>query len=139
MYELMCWCWSDNPQHRPTFTQIKEIISTSTFTQLLDSKKLLQEGHNFTTACIHMFRQPLSRRRHQEDVMSEKPSIASPSPSVLSVLAASADEEDIVTVFYGTGTGQISAIQILPGENTIYEVRIVCTAVDNLLCRKSIS
>lgn len=131
MYELMCWCWSDNPQDRPTFSQILTILTTGgTFTQLLDSRKLTQEGESFTTACVHTVRQQLTRsRRKQED--TEKPSVASPSPSVLSVLAATdEDEEETMSVFYGTCNGKLGTIQFLSGENISYEVR-ACTCVSS--------
>lgn len=124
MYELMCWCWSNNPQHRPDFTQIKSIISSTACSQLLDAKRLTLEDNRITVAAMHTFRQPFSRRRQQKDEpISEKPSIASPSASVLSVLAASSDEDELLTVFYGTSIGKVGMVRFLPGEKINYEVR----------------
>ena len=112
----MCWCWSDKPQDRPTFTQIKEIVSSSTFTQLLDNFRITGDDDNIQTACVHSFKQNLTRKRNAEDNLSEKRLSASPSPSVLSLLAASSDEENIVQVYYGTGKGKVGVIRFQSAE-----------------------
>ena len=91
--------------------------------QLLDSKRLTLEDNRITVGAIHMFRKPFSRRRQQQDEpMSEKPSVASPSPSVLSLLAGNADEDEVLTVYYGTSIGKIGMVRLLPGEKINYEV-----------------
>lgn len=116
MYELMCWCWSDKPQHRPTFTQIKEIVSSSTFTQLLDNFRITVDDDSIQTACVHSFKQTLTRKRNPDDNIPEKRLSASPSPSVLSLLAANSDEENIVQVYYATAKGKVGVIQFQSGE-----------------------
>lgn len=112
----MCWCWSTSPKHRPNFTQIKEIISTDTFTQLLDSNELVNDS--FTTASLHVFKQQYLRRRYQEDNLLLKHSSASPSPSVLHMLAASTEEEETTKVYYGTERGRVGTIQFFATENS---------------------
>ena len=114
MHELMCWCWSEKPQHRPLFSEIKEIIKSSMFIQLLDATSLTTNKDTFTTACVHSYKQPNTRARHPEDSITSL--LPSPSPSIVSILAASTEEEGILQVWYGTEKGKLGFIQFLTAE-----------------------
>ena len=52
LHDLMCWCWSDKPQYRPTFNEILNIIKTDTFTHLLEATPISKDLNDVTAACI---------------------------------------------------------------------------------------
>ena len=54
LYELMCWCWSDKPQHRPTFEQILDTVKRDSFTHLLEAIPVTvsDKKNMVTAACI---------------------------------------------------------------------------------------
>ena len=54
LFELMCWCWSDKPQHRPTFRQILQVIKADSFTHLLEATPMTagSRKNQVTAACL---------------------------------------------------------------------------------------
>ena len=121
MFELMCWCWSDKPQHRPDFTQISSTIASSTFTRLLGASQIM-ERDNFTCVCLHTFTPQIPYVRSSEDQLtgSLKRASATPSPAILSLFveAAAHDEESVLQVWYGTKQGQLGYVQFMLKETS---------------------
>jgi serine/threonine protein kinase len=128
MYELMCWCWSDSPNHRPTFAQIKQIISSHSFVQLLKCVPL-QSQDTFTVASLHTFKPTLSLRRRykDEDLLKGKHSAASPSPSILQILSLNTDNDEVFNIYYGTRKGQIGIFQVFAEYDS-------CNPIDDVGC-----
>ena len=112
MYELMCWCWSEKPNCRPTFSQIKEIIKTGAFTYLFGATTLTTDHDCFTSACIHTYKLP-SFNQHDKDIST---SSVAPSQSVVNLLAASIIEDNGTRVWYGTEKGKLAYVQFLSSD-----------------------
>ena len=96
LFELMCWCWSDKPQHRPTFGQILKIIKADSFTHLLDATPVTASSrkNQVTAACLKS---------------------ASSSPPKLSTLTVPAINDDGFTMTYSTASKVLSPIEIWYG------------------------
>ena len=120
MYELMCWCWSTSPKHRPTFSQIKSRISSGAFTHLLDTSELTDDS--FTTTCLHVLKNSFTRRRNQDDNLPSKHALVSPSPSVLHILASNIEDDESLNVYYGTEKGDIGIVQLFSSDKNCCEV-----------------
>ncbi len=111
----MCWCWSEKPNSRPTFPQIKEIIKGSMFTYLFGASPLTTNNDNFTAICTHTYTQPANyTQQHQP----HDESLVSPSPSVVSLLAASIIEDNNTRVWYGTEKGTLGYVQFMSSQTT---------------------
>lgn len=108
MYELMCWCWSERPAFRPTFTQIKNIIKNDTFTHLIGSAALPNDDDVYTTVSVQTYNLKNSSQGNENDLDS---SSVAPSPSVANLLAASIVQEHITRVWYGTKQGRLGYIK----------------------------
>ena len=108
----MCWCWSEKSKCRPTFTQIKKILNSSTFTYLFGAAPLTTND-NYTAVCMHTYTQPTMSHQHQPD-----DSMVSPSPSVVNLLAASIIEDNSTRVWYGTEKGKLGYVQFMSSETT---------------------
>ena len=122
MYELMCWCWSERPQDRPTFTQIKQLLESSAFTRLFGATNPVTRDDSFTAACVHTHKQqPITTTTvsttQQQTSEDDKLSRPSPSPSVVSLLAASVMEDTTTKVWYGTEKGRLGYVQFTSQES----------------------
>ena len=96
LYELMCWCWSDKPQHRPTFEQILKIVKKDSFTHLLEAVPVTSSRKNLvTSACV-------------------KFNSTSPQKGT----ASSAPSSDDLEFQYGTTTKVLSPVEIWYGTKT---------------------
>ena len=116
MFELMCWCWSDKPQHRPNVKEIIEILSTDTFTQLLSSSPVTQNNIEVTAACLRVTAVP--RRRSSVISIGRRStsgSIGDISAPYSCLFGHSAlGEETCATIWYGTEDGTLSMVQYQP-------------------------
>ena len=134
MYDLMCWCWSEKPQHRPTFEEILQILKTKSFTRLLSAMPVSKLNNVVSAACIYVsstaplanpqqFIYGSSATLHPSSSSSSVSSSPSPSlPADPSGVAAMADvatllhstvlgEETAVELWYGTQNGLVGMIQ----------------------------
>ena len=76
MIELMCWCWSEKPQHRPTFLEILRVLRTSVLTSLMSAVELNEQG--ITVACYKLSSSVPSSS--PSPITSPRTSVTSPSP-----------------------------------------------------------
>ena len=117
MQELMCWCWSDRPQHRPTFCEIHSALDSAAFLHLLGVSRLFTDQDKFKTACTHVFQQQVKRNHLSEENAVRKRESAMPSAAVVNLLSqVSADEGYTLQVWYGTERGKIGMVQFSSGE-----------------------
>ena len=97
LFELMCWCWSDKPQHRPTFRQILKIIKADSFTHLLEATPMTagSRKNQVTAACL-------------KSVIS-----STPQSSIVRTLPSISD--DGFTMTYCTASKVLSPVEIWYG------------------------
>ncbi len=122
MFELMCWCWSDLPQHRPTFDQILDTLKTDTFTSLLAATSLTKDGDEVTAASIHS-----TYARRSSITSFQSRSVTSMFASnngvdfslthtdALNLIVGGPGEELTTQVWYGTDRGNVGVIQFQRG------------------------
>ncbi len=117
LYELMCWCWSDKPQHRPTFDEILKIIKTDSFTHLLEATPISRDHDDITAACINTSLRSNSFSSFQ--TMSVGAGMGTRSDttlsyhSVMSMLSTgnnSPREDTTIQVWYGTQHGKCGVV-----------------------------
>ena len=82
MFELMCWCWSHRPHHRPDFHQILDILNMPMFYELLSVEGLLSD-HYVTAAVYRQTEPPPPSKGHRR--MGSNPSFAQVIPETASV------------------------------------------------------
>ena len=121
MFELMCWCWSDIPQHRPDFDQILQILKTDTFTHLLAATSITKDNNEITAASLHT----VAVRRTSMSSFYTKSSANSIfgmiTQSVGSGMEMSASYTGVMSLIYGNvtgGQGEESANQVWYGTDT---------------------
>ena len=56
MYELMCWCWSSKPHHRPSFSMIRQLAHHPCFTRLHHAMSVQCRGQVVTSAVKRYYR-----------------------------------------------------------------------------------
>ena len=59
MFELMCWCWGQKPQHRPPFSEILTIMKKPLFHRLLLAEEVSTNNHVVTAACFRQMDPPV--------------------------------------------------------------------------------
>ena len=105
LFELMCWCWSDKPQHRPTFEQILKVIKTDSFTHLLEATPIMSSRKNpVTAACVNFS----ASQSQQSASNSEGPMIVDNSSFTYSTATKVLSP---VEIWYGTHAGSSGVIQ----------------------------
>ena len=117
--ELMCWCWSDLPQHRPNFSQILQVLRSETFTNLVASAQAMESNTQITAACLHnVIANPIKNSTQK----AMCPSIA----RIMSVIhgKSSHENETALQVWYGTENGRCEMMQFQPS-GTIKKVHII--------------
>ena len=82
MFELMCWCWSHRPHHRPDFHQILDILNMPMFHKLLSVEGLLFD-HYVTAAVYRQTAPPPASKGHRR--MGSNPSFAQVIPETASI------------------------------------------------------
>ena len=111
MFELMCWCWSDKPHHRPDFQVVLEVMRTDTFTQLLAATAVTKDEDEPTAACIRTTSAP----RRRSSVVGRRCSIQEssfPYSGIMSLMSSIATgEETSVEIWYGTHDGALGILQ----------------------------
>ena len=119
MVELMAWCWSDRPKHRPTFDQILSILRGETLYSLVGGIPLGDETE-VHAACVKTIAIP--HRRHSSTF---NPSSSSSSAgggaglsqscmrlsSIIPARTCGIGMETGIEVWYGTVKGKLSAIR----------------------------
>lgn len=126
LYELMCWCWSDRPNHRPDFSTVLSVLKSDMFTHLLASFPINKSEEEVTTSCMR-----LSRTKRVSGSLSYN-SMADQSMSSLGVMSlvygksALAGEECATQVWYGTELGKYGMIQF-QATGIIHEVCVFNT------------
>lgn len=109
LYELMCWCWSDLPNHRPDFTVILGVLKTDMFTRLLASFPLTGNREEVTASCIRQFR---ARRTTASSIVNRDPSMSIAMISSLISFKSVMNADDFGTqVWYGTDFGKYGIVQ----------------------------
>lgn len=109
----MCWCWSDRPNHRPSFNTILSILHQDTFFHLLASYPMLKEEEDVTSSCMRLFK---SRRISSVGSLSHSmmvdQSLASLGVMNLVHGKSSLSSGEIATqIWYGTEFGKYGMIQ----------------------------
>ncbi len=107
--DLMCWCWSDSPQHRPNFTQILTTLRKEAFTNLLATAEMLESDRSrrqITASCMGMV---MDRHIKSSILKDMHPSMCQMMSRVQSM--KSLKGENAMQVFYGTDSGQCGMIQ----------------------------
>ena len=113
----MCWCWSDKPQHRPTFDEVLKIIKTDSFTHLLEATPVSRNHDEVTAACINSSCKQSSLPIFQ--TMSVGPGMGTRSDttlsyqSVMSMLSSSGGsprDDTTIQVWYGTLEGRCGVV-----------------------------
>ena len=132
MFELMCWCWSDLPQHRPNFEQILSILKCDSFTSLLAATSLTRESNDITAASLHTIctRRNSITNYHSRSVANSSIYAGGPMnidlsmtySNVVSLMTGTVGEELTTQVWYGTESGACGVVQFQRG-GTIKEVR----------------
>lgn len=97
LFELMCWCWSDKPQHRPTFEQILKVIRSDSFTHLLEATPMT-----------------IGSKKNQVTTASLK-SVVSSTPQQSTTRTVPAIREDGFTMTYSTASKVLSPVEIWYG------------------------
>ena len=113
----MCWCWSEHPMHRPTFTQILSILKADSFTNLLATAEVIrpsQLGINVTAVCVHAV-------TALETNFQGSAGISDPSLSTLMKTFKSG-----LQVFYGTNNGQCGMLQFQSTGTTEEVQQLLC-------------
>ena len=121
MFELMCWCWSEKPHHRPDFQEILKVLRTDTFTHLLADTPVSKINDDIAAACIRKSK-AVQRKRSASSYqakgccsLSQQDSLAPNSllfSGVTSLLhSSSMGEETAVEVWYGTYDGSLGLVQ----------------------------
>ena len=129
MFELMCWCWSELPQHRPKLDQIVDTLKADTFTSLLAAIPLTRDGDEVTTASIHS---TYTRRSSITSYHSKSASsmfaggngvdFSLTHTDAMSLIVGGPGEELTTQVWYGTDRGNVGVIQFQRG-GVIKDVR----------------
>ena len=127
LYELMCWCWSDLPNHRPSFTIILNILKSDMFIHLLASFSVLKEDEEVTTSCIRLMR----TRRSSGSVSLSHSTMMDQSLASLGIMSLvygkpssggyAGGGEYATQVWYGTQFGKYGVIQF-QNNGIIHEV-----------------
>ena len=65
MFDLMCWCWSGKPQHRPDFEEILQIMESDIFKCLLLVEPLEVCSEQFVTSSCYRHRTVLKTVNNQ--------------------------------------------------------------------------
>ena len=97
----MCWCWSDKPQHRPTFEQILEILSKPAFTYLLEAVPVTTSKIDEVTAAGLKFTTSLPNISTQNGTAT---SVGTFSNSTVTKIMSP------VEIWYGTKSGSCGVI-----------------------------
>ena len=121
LFELMCWCWSERPGHRPDFSTILDTLKSDMFSHLLASFPLLRAEEEVTTSCMRLCR---TRRGSTSASLSSNSTSLTHSTILdqsLSTLGISSliygksgtlgGEETVTQVWYGTEFGKYGMIQ----------------------------
>ena len=118
MFELMCWCWSDLPQHRPKFDQILTVLRTDTFTTLLAATSITQDNDEVTAATVITTRARRSSVTsfHGRSSASYFASDLSYTNALSLVVGGAGHGEELTTqVWYGTERGSCGVVQFQRG------------------------
>ena len=70
MYELMCWCWSSKPHHRPSFSVIRQLADCSAFTRLHRAMSVNPREHVVTSAIVRYYKVTGQRQRHKSSTIT---------------------------------------------------------------------
>lgn len=116
MVELMTWCWSDNPNHRPSFDQILSILRSDSSYSLVGGTPVSRDDE-IHAACVKTV---AVRRRSLASTINPSlttttTSLAGPSctrmTSVISPRLCGIGMETVVDVWYSTITGKLSVVR----------------------------
>ena len=115
MVELMTWCWSDNPNHRPTFDQILSILKSDASYSLVGGMPVSKDDE-IHAACVKTV---AVRRRSLTGTFN--PSLTTTNtkggPSclrmtnVIPLKSCGIGMETVVDVWYGTITGKLNVVR----------------------------
>lgn len=124
LYELMCWCWSDRPNHRPDFATVLAILNSDAFTHLLASFPICKSEEQIVTSCLR-----LARNRRMSGSLTFSSTVVDQSMSSLGVMnlvygkgGGVAGDECATQVWYGTDHGMYGMVQF----QTTGTIREVC-------------
>ena len=80
----MCWCWSEKPQHRPSFQEILKVLRNSAFTSMTSVVEL--NKHDVMAACYKLTGPHTSSPSSSSSslVTSPRSSVTSPLPLITS-------------------------------------------------------
>lgn len=114
MLELMCWCWSELPQHRPNFKEVLEVLRDDTLTQLISAIPITEGGEEVTTACTRLVEKKADR---QSTFVYGSLDISSPlsSPPLLPQFpqVSVPQNRTCLEVWHGTDGGDVKILQYL--------------------------
>ena len=132
LYELMCWCWSDKPQHRPTFDEILKLIKTDSFSHLLEATPVTRDHDDITAACINCSSKPNTMSAFH--TMSVSPGMGTRSDttlsyhtvmSMLSTSSSSPQEDTNIQVWYGTEHGKCGVVNFHKSTTNLVRTSII--------------
>ncbi len=119
MFELMCWCWSELPQHRPEFDQILSILRTDTFTTLLAATSITQDNDEVTAATTlttHARRSSVGSFHSRSSASVFGGGDFSYTDALRLVVGGAGQGEELTTqVWYGTEKGNCGIVQFQRG------------------------
>ena len=134
MFELMCWCWSEKPHHRPNFPEILQVLRTDTFTRLLVATPTSKDEKDITAACLRTTMAPVRRRSTttsnfhcRTNMMSLVNDVSLPYFNTVSPLSCSSlTEEMCVEVWYGMEDGSLGVVQYQHSGTLIEVIHELC-------------
>ena len=100
MIELMCWCWSEKPQHRPSFQEILKVLRNSTLVKLLSAFPATQSREVVTAAATKLS-------------FESSPQHSPITEDTVDVLGNHGDFRARLEVWYGCD-GQLNVVEYLP-------------------------
>ena len=116
----MCWCWSDKPQHRPTFNEVLKVIKTDSFTHLLEATPVSRDHGEITAACTSYSAlqnslsvvQSTSFSGHGKGSRLDKIISHSSVVTMLSSSSSSSLSNMTIQVWYGTKQGKCGVVNL---------------------------
>ena len=110
MLELMCWCWSEKPHHRPTFQQVLSVLRSDSSTSLVGGTPVSKDNHDIHSACVKSVQIPVRRTSaYGSSVLSHANSSCCQRMSdLLPTSHSGVGMETAVEVWYATFSGSLN-------------------------------